>query len=187
MDSPDVDNFSHPRGSSSLFWNRSWSAIYQHFSMFQNFRCEYFKWDWLFITFPFDFHHGTHGTSMVSTRLSRIRDNWNEPSLNTTKRIVDQFQFFHLFQMMEHFWKSNEIYIFQNCSYYAIHDFHSLTQKHLCHLVFHLWPIEKDLTGMLPHLWPLSTLFSPHHKLLSAILWEFYHPDFEKLTVSIER
>ena len=106
---------------------------------------------------------------------------------NTTKRIVDQFQFFLLFQMMEHFWKSNEIYIFQNCSYYAIHDFHSLTQKHLCHLVFHLWPIEKDLTGMLPHLWPLSTLFSPHHKLLSAILWEFYHPDFEKSTVSIER
>ena len=115
----------------------------------------YTCWDW-YITFPFDFHHGTHGTPMVS----RIRDNWNEPSRNTTKRIVDQFQFFHVFQMKEHFWKLNEIYISQNYSYYAIHDFHSLTRKHLCHLVCHLWPMEKQLPGMLRNLWNTSTATS---------------------------
>lgn len=36
------------------------------------------------------------------------------------------------------------------------------------------------------HQRPLITVFSPHHKLLSTILWEFYHLDFEKSVVSIE-
>ena len=33
---PVVDNFNHPRGSSSRFSNLSWSAMYQHFYQFQN-------------------------------------------------------------------------------------------------------------------------------------------------------
>ena len=35
---PVVDNFNHPRGSSSRFSNLSWSAMYQHFYQFQNYR-----------------------------------------------------------------------------------------------------------------------------------------------------
>ena len=67
-----------------------------------------------------------------------ILRNW--PSQNTIKRIFLRYLFFLLSQMKQHFWKWNEIYIFQNYSYFAIHDFHSLIQKHPCHLVFRWWP-----------------------------------------------